>query len=144
MQGGLACCDPWGHKESDMTGQLNNKMIKDISSSHIVSNYNDVISLSSSCMHHFYDITSYSLTSKIRVACLLSCSWIQLCDLLFPIDINLCAEFCSLGPLPLSWEYAQTNLLKDERYMESSQNTKIVPAKINQNRSISNCVSLQY
>ena len=23
-QGGLACCSPWGHKESDMTGQLNN------------------------------------------------------------------------------------------------------------------------
>jgi len=24
-QGGLACCSPWGHKESDMAGQLNNK-----------------------------------------------------------------------------------------------------------------------
>ena len=24
-QGGLACCSPWGHKESDMTEQLNNK-----------------------------------------------------------------------------------------------------------------------
>ena len=23
-QGGLACCSPWGHKESDTTGQLNN------------------------------------------------------------------------------------------------------------------------
>ena len=23
-QGGLACCRPWGHKESDTTGQLNN------------------------------------------------------------------------------------------------------------------------
>ena len=23
-QGGLACCNPWGHKESDMTEQLNN------------------------------------------------------------------------------------------------------------------------
>ena len=23
-QKGLACCSPWGHKESDMTGQLNN------------------------------------------------------------------------------------------------------------------------
>ena len=23
-QGGLACCSPWGRKESDMTGQLNN------------------------------------------------------------------------------------------------------------------------
>ena len=22
-QGSLACCRPWGHKESDMTGQLN-------------------------------------------------------------------------------------------------------------------------
>ena len=22
-QGGLACCDPWGHKESDMAEQLN-------------------------------------------------------------------------------------------------------------------------
>ena len=22
-QGGLACCNPWGHKESDMTEQLN-------------------------------------------------------------------------------------------------------------------------
>ena len=24
-QGRLACCSPWGHKESDMTEQLNNK-----------------------------------------------------------------------------------------------------------------------
>ena len=24
-QGGLACCSPWGHKESDMTERLNNK-----------------------------------------------------------------------------------------------------------------------
>ena len=24
-QGGLACCSPWGHKELDMTKQLNNK-----------------------------------------------------------------------------------------------------------------------
>ena len=24
-QRGLACCRPWGHKESDTTGQLNNK-----------------------------------------------------------------------------------------------------------------------
>ena len=23
-QGGLACCSPWGHRETDMTGQLNN------------------------------------------------------------------------------------------------------------------------
>ena len=22
-QGGLTCCSPWGHKESDMTDQLN-------------------------------------------------------------------------------------------------------------------------
>ena len=25
-QGSMACCSPWGHKESDMTEQLNNKM----------------------------------------------------------------------------------------------------------------------
>ena len=25
-QGSMACCIPWGHKESDMTEQLNNKM----------------------------------------------------------------------------------------------------------------------
>ena len=25
-QGGLACCGPWGHKESDMTERLNNKV----------------------------------------------------------------------------------------------------------------------
>ena len=24
-QGGLACCSPWGRKESDTTGQLNTK-----------------------------------------------------------------------------------------------------------------------
>ena len=24
-QGSLACCSPWGHKESDMTERLNNK-----------------------------------------------------------------------------------------------------------------------
>ena len=24
-QGGLACCSPWGHKEQDMTQQLNNE-----------------------------------------------------------------------------------------------------------------------
>ena len=28
-QAGLACCSPWGHKQSDMTEQLNNN--KDIS-----------------------------------------------------------------------------------------------------------------
>ena len=27
-QGGLACCSPWGHKESDTTGQLNNNSVK--------------------------------------------------------------------------------------------------------------------
>ena len=26
-QGGLACCSPWGHKESDVTGRLNNNNI---------------------------------------------------------------------------------------------------------------------
>ena len=25
-QGSLACCSPWGHKESDTTEQLNNKI----------------------------------------------------------------------------------------------------------------------
>ena len=25
-QGSLACCSPWGHKESDMTERLNNIM----------------------------------------------------------------------------------------------------------------------
>ena len=25
-QGGLACCSPWGHEESDMTEQLNNRL----------------------------------------------------------------------------------------------------------------------
>ena len=24
-QGSLACCSPWGHKELDLTGQLNKK-----------------------------------------------------------------------------------------------------------------------
>ena len=27
VQGSLACCSPWGHKESDMTWQLNNKFV---------------------------------------------------------------------------------------------------------------------
>ena len=27
-QGSLACCSPWGHKESDMTEQLNNNKCK--------------------------------------------------------------------------------------------------------------------
>ena len=26
-QGGLACCSPWGNKESDMTEQLNSELI---------------------------------------------------------------------------------------------------------------------
>ena len=26
-QGSLACCSPWGHKESDMTERLNNKSL---------------------------------------------------------------------------------------------------------------------
>ena len=26
-QGSLVCCIPWGHKESDMTEQLNNKIM---------------------------------------------------------------------------------------------------------------------
>ena len=26
-QGSLACCIPWGHKVSDMTEQLNNKIV---------------------------------------------------------------------------------------------------------------------
>ena len=25
-RGGLACCSPWGHKESDTTGQLNHTL----------------------------------------------------------------------------------------------------------------------
>ena len=29
-QGSLACCSPWGHKESDMTAQLNNNMCTQI------------------------------------------------------------------------------------------------------------------
>ena len=34
-QGGLVCCSPWGHKELDMTGQLNKNNEKvDLKSSH--------------------------------------------------------------------------------------------------------------
>ena len=29
-QGGLECCSPWGHKESDMTEQLNNYVILEL------------------------------------------------------------------------------------------------------------------
>ena len=28
-QGGLVCCTPWGHKEPDTTGQLNNKFFSE-------------------------------------------------------------------------------------------------------------------
>ena len=31
-QRGLACCSPWGHKELDMNGQLNNNKIILVSS----------------------------------------------------------------------------------------------------------------
>ena len=31
-QGGLACCSPWGHKESDTTERLNNSINPSISS----------------------------------------------------------------------------------------------------------------
>ena len=34
-QGSLGCCSPWGHKELDMTEQLNNKEINPQSLSHI-------------------------------------------------------------------------------------------------------------
>ena len=27
-QGSLACCNPWGHKESDMSEQLNNRSMQ--------------------------------------------------------------------------------------------------------------------
>ena len=29
-QGGLVCCSPWGHKESDTTGQLNNNEMMNV------------------------------------------------------------------------------------------------------------------
>ena len=29
-QGSLACCSPWGHIESDMTEQLNNKSLSNL------------------------------------------------------------------------------------------------------------------
>ena len=28
--GGLACCNPWGHKELDITQQLNNRLCVDM------------------------------------------------------------------------------------------------------------------
>ena len=33
-QGGLVCCSQWGHKESDMTGQLKKNERVDLKSSH--------------------------------------------------------------------------------------------------------------
>ena len=30
-RGGLACCSPWGCKESDMTGRLNNNPVSSVS-----------------------------------------------------------------------------------------------------------------
>ena len=38
-QGGLACCSPWGHKESDMTEQLDNNKIPNILSLYQKSNF---------------------------------------------------------------------------------------------------------
>ena len=41
-QGGLACCSPWGQKESDTTGRLNNNntvVVSDVSGSHLASLY---------------------------------------------------------------------------------------------------------
>ena len=35
-QGGLECCSPWGHKESDVTEQLNNLLLMKINCSLIV------------------------------------------------------------------------------------------------------------
>ena len=35
-QGGLACCDSWGRKESDMTERLNNKTVSISSNSSFV------------------------------------------------------------------------------------------------------------
>ena len=29
-QGGLVCCSQWGHKESNMTGRLNNNRIRNV------------------------------------------------------------------------------------------------------------------
>ena len=34
-QGSLACCSPWGHKESDTTEQLNNSVVAVLLLSHI-------------------------------------------------------------------------------------------------------------
>ena len=35
-QGGLACCSPWGHKESDTTERLNNKVDNSFSECHFL------------------------------------------------------------------------------------------------------------
>ena len=37
-QGGLVCCSPWGHKESDTTKQLNNNIRYKISYKDILCN----------------------------------------------------------------------------------------------------------
>ena len=34
-QGGLACCSPWGHKESDMTEQMNSTDVEYISTEEV-------------------------------------------------------------------------------------------------------------
>ena len=41
-QGSLACCSPWGHKESDTTDRLNNKQL--------FSELNEIIHLKNSTM----------------------------------------------------------------------------------------------
>ena len=35
-QGSLACCSPWGHKESNITGQLNNNKVDVKMSTYVV------------------------------------------------------------------------------------------------------------
>ena len=35
-QGGLTCCSPWGHKELDMTEQLNGTELKGITHTHYI------------------------------------------------------------------------------------------------------------
>ena len=44
-QGGLVCCSPWGCKESDMIGQLNNnsKVLECLGSKHTISKVLDNI-----------------------------------------------------------------------------------------------------
>ena len=48
-QGGLACCCPWGHKELDMTEQMNNK-----SSFNIL--YVDILNLKIKCKFRIFHI----------------------------------------------------------------------------------------